>query len=287
MILYTMLPLWVIIYKRSKLAFYIGATLLCVAGVIIIGVICYIHNLRVGILTFEDYYLYSYQFNKPYTKLVAISTGMLTAAFYFRAMDYKSASLESKKKNYSWLHFIRHSKIASLVLFTYGMGMLMFVTAATLTANQNGYLWTKWENTIYYAFGRLGYCSSVIAILVLVVMDKANAILSFLGQPLWRPFAKITFAAYLIYPLAITLNFQLSNDAVFLSYATIVYFMVANIVTSYLFGFILHIFFEAPITNVIKLTSRKLSSLFEKRSNRNRNGKSIIILPFAHMLIFI
>lgn len=236
--------------------------------------------MRVGILTFEDYYLYSYQFNKPYTKLTAVSTGMLTGAFYFRAMEYKSASLENKKKNYSWLHFIRHSKIASLVFFLYGMVMLMFVTAVTLTANQNGYSWTRWQNTMYFAFGRLGYCSSVIAFLVLVVMDKANIILSFLGQPLWRPFAKITFAAYLVYPLAITLNFQLSNDAIFLNYSSIIYFMISNIVVSYLFGFVLHIFFEAPITNVIKLISRKLSTLFRGVSNRNKNGKSILFFKY-------
>lgn len=39
MLLYTMLPLWVIIYKRNKIAFYIGATLLCIVGMIIVGVI--------------------------------------------------------------------------------------------------------------------------------------------------------------------------------------------------------------------------------------------------------
>ena len=49
-----------------------------------------------GIISFEDYYLYSYEFNKPYTKFVAVSLGMFMGLFYLRLLKYRKASNEEK-----------------------------------------------------------------------------------------------------------------------------------------------------------------------------------------------
>ena len=73
LLLYPFFPLWIIIYKKNKYAFYAVNTTMMLAGFFINGYITYKNDLKVGIFTFEDYYLFSYLFNKPYTKLVAVS----------------------------------------------------------------------------------------------------------------------------------------------------------------------------------------------------------------------
>lgn len=150
LLLYTFFPLWVIIYKKSKVVFYVLNTFFLMLGIFLSGFIAYKYNLTVGILTFEDYYLYAYQFNKPYMKFVATSCGMFTGLFYLRLLEYRQATDRKKIKEYSWIHFMKNSKIMSVVLFVYGMGMLSFSTSIPLTANQDSYSWTSAQNVAFF-----------------------------------------------------------------------------------------------------------------------------------------
>ena len=99
MLLYILFPLWIIIYRRSKIAFYCLNTFFLVFGIFIAGFIAYQYDLKVGILSLEDYYLYAYEFNKPYMKFVALSCGMFTGLLYLRILDYRKATEEQKILN--------------------------------------------------------------------------------------------------------------------------------------------------------------------------------------------
>jgi len=206
--------------------------------------------------------LYSYQFNKPYTKLVAVSMGMLTAVMYMRILEYHGSTLQEKRQNYSWLHFLKYSKVATVLLHLYAIGILMFVTAVPLSANGDGYLWTEAQNVAFFSLGRFGYCSSMVVFIFLIMIENSDLVFRLLGQSFWRPFAKLTFAAYLIYPIVINLGFNLSNDAIYLKYQTIIYYMFSNIVLTYLFALPLYLFIEAPIHNLIKLAIKRLSRAY-------------------------
>lgn len=201
MLLYSLFPLWIIIYRFNKIAFYILNSFILVGGIFIVGFITYQYDLTVGILTLEDYYLYAYQFNKPYTKFVGVSLGMFLAIFYMRLLKYREANNVQKRTEFSWIHFMKGSKIITVLFAIYGMGMLMFITAVPLTANGNGYLWTKAQNIAYYSLGRLAYISSVMAFLVIIFLGNFGLFKRLLGQPLWVPFSKLCFGAYLLYPI--------------------------------------------------------------------------------------
>lgn len=153
----------------------------------------------------EDYYLFAYEFNKPYMKLVAVSTGMFLGLFYLRLLEYRKATREEQKTKFKLLHFTANSKLTTVALYVYAIGMMLFVTSIALTANKDAYSWTTAQNVSYYSFGRLGYCSSVMAFLTIIFLDKGELIKRLLGQPLWVPFAKLAFPAYLIYPMVIGL----------------------------------------------------------------------------------
>ena len=224
----------------------------------IVGLVAFQYELTVGILTFEDYYLYSSQFNKPYTKFVAVSCGMFTGLWYLRILEYRNASDSIKKTQYSWIHFIKQSKIATVVLYVYALGMLMFVTGVPLTANQDAYSWTKAQNTAYYVLGRFAYCTSMMAFLTIIFLEKGELIRKLLGHELWIPFSRLTFAAYLIYPIVIAFNFYLTDGPIFIGYISVIYFMLSNIVICYLLALGVYLILEAPIRNVINLISGRL-----------------------------
>jgi len=61
--------MFVIVYKKNRKIFWVLMSIALLAGLFINALITLKYDLRVGILTFEDYYLYSYLYNKPYTKL--------------------------------------------------------------------------------------------------------------------------------------------------------------------------------------------------------------------------
>jgi hypothetical protein len=111
MLLHLFFPLWIIISKRNSFVFLVLNSVFLIGGMVINGVITWKHDLRVGIFTFEDYYLYSYLFNKPYTKLVAMSLGMFMGKFYFRLLAYKSSNSTEKRQHFALLHFFYNSKV--------------------------------------------------------------------------------------------------------------------------------------------------------------------------------
>jgi hypothetical protein len=259
MLLYTLFPLWVIIYRFNKRVFIAINTILLIGGVLTVGLLSWHSNLTVGILTFEDYYLYSYQFNKPYTKLVTIACGMFMAIIYLRLLDYRKATLGRKESDYYILHYLKNSKLFTIFLYIYATGMLLFIVSVPLSANADSYSWSKAQNTAYFSLGRLGYCTSMMAWLMIIFLGSGNLVKGLLSQGFWTILSRLTFGAYLIYPMIVGANFYASSQAFFISYQTLIYCMLSNIALCYVFALPLYILIQTPISNVIRLITTKLS----------------------------
>lgn len=103
-----LLPLWVTLYRWNLKAFFLAVFLLQVGGMFVVGYISWTHELTVGILTLEDYYLYTYVFNKAHTKLFNISLGLFGGYVYLRILKYRKASYEEKKEYFRILHFFHN-----------------------------------------------------------------------------------------------------------------------------------------------------------------------------------
>jgi len=191
MLLHTLFPLWIIVFKRNRFVFYALNSVFLVGGFFINGFIAYNNELKVGIFTFEDYHLFSSMFNKPYTKIAALSLGMFMGLFYLRLMEYRKSSDEDKQKKFKLMHFVHGSKIVAVLLYIYSIAMLNFITGVTLTANQNGYSWTTAQNIMFFSFSRFGYMTSVMTTIIILLIGRGNLIKQFLSQPLWRPFSRL------------------------------------------------------------------------------------------------
>jgi len=85
-----------------------------IAGTLLVGYIAYANKLTVGILTFEDYYLYTYQFNKLHTKLFNLAIGLYAGYLYLRILEYRKASYDEKKEYFRILHFFHNSLLANI-----------------------------------------------------------------------------------------------------------------------------------------------------------------------------
>jgi len=247
-------PIWIIIYRRNTKVFLWLVFFLYVAGVIIVGYIAYANKLTVGILTFEDYYLYTYQFNKVHTKLFNLAIGLYAGYIYLRILKYRKASDYDKKKHFMIIHFFNNSLLANIALYLYAVGMIIFISGIPKSANENGYSWTRWQNTIYFALGSTGYLSSVLTFMFIIFFGYGNAMKKVLSSKVWISLSKLCLGCYLIYPIVITIGFTATDDTYFASYPTLIYTFVANVWISFLASFGLYMLFQAPVNGLIRVT---------------------------------
>ena len=116
-------------------------------------------------------------------------------------------------------------------------------------------------------------------ILTLVFLDKAKSIKSLLSLKIWRPLSSLTLIVYLIYPIVISMNFNMRNDSVFISYVIIFYFMVMNISIWFLVALPIYLFIQAPIANIIQLTSSLISNSSKAETvSGDQESESITLL---------
>lgn len=94
MLLYPLLPLYVLAYRANKVVFYCLNALTLLIGTAVFFIIPYKYELKVGALAFEAEYMFAYLFNKPYTKLIAFAMANLIGAMYLSFHQYKNVSFE-------------------------------------------------------------------------------------------------------------------------------------------------------------------------------------------------
>jgi len=69
--------------------------------------------------------------------------------------------------------------------------MLIFVAGIPRSANADGYSWTRWENTAYFALGTTGYLTSVLAFMFIIFFGYGNAMKKVLSSRVWNSLSKI------------------------------------------------------------------------------------------------
>ena len=128
--------------------------------------------------------------------------------------------------------------------------MLNLVTLSPLSANRNGYSWSMTQNAFFFAFSRFGYVSSIIMLIVIILTGKGEYVKQLLSIPIWRPLAKLTFIAYLIFPLVIGAGYFPTEKQLYANYSRAAVSMVSNMVFTYLIAFVLYLVLEKPIENL-------------------------------------
>jgi peptidoglycan/LPS O-acetylase OafA/YrhL len=91
--LFIFIPLWVVIYKKSKNAALGLMWFLIAAGTAIIALIVQKFDLTAGAYTLENWYMYGQFINKPYCKLQVHAIGILFCILYMDILKYRKLNL--------------------------------------------------------------------------------------------------------------------------------------------------------------------------------------------------
>ena len=84
---------------------------------------------------------------------------------------------------------------------------------------------------MFIAFGRFLYVASIILIVLAgIVIGKESIIQKILAAKFWSPFAKISFAAYLVHPLVINTEIYSLNHGYYYSHSTILYSTLGGLI---------------------------------------------------------
>mmetsp|Transcript_27149 Transcript_27149/g.24021 ORF Transcript_27149/g.24021 Transcript_27149/m.24021 type:complete len:217 (-) Transcript_27149:48-698(-) len=173
--------------------------------------------------------------------------------FYLRLLEYRKSSLQQKMSTYSILYFMHNSKFFTVGCYLYSIIMLNLITLGPLSANKNGYSWRMDQNAAFFAFSRFGYVTSIITLMVVILTGKGAWVKWLLTLYIWRPLARLTFIAYLIFPLVIGAGYFATEFRLYANYTRAAISMVSNMVMTYFFSFILFIILEKPIENIKNL----------------------------------
>ena len=141
--------------------FLVILALLQIGGILINALVGWYFQLTIGIMTFEDFYLYSYQFNKAHMKIGTISMGLSMGYLYLRILEYRKATPHEKLEKYKIIHFIHKSLLVQIFLYAYGILVFLFITLVPRSANDDAYSWSRLQNTVYTALSIPAYLTSV------------------------------------------------------------------------------------------------------------------------------
>ena len=103
--LFLLVPLYVILYKKSPTLGVLLHVFLIIGDAILLAWMSITYGFRACYLTTEGALLFAYVINKPYTKFVTHSVGILTAFAYMKFLEYRKVEhVEVKKGRHPFLH---------------------------------------------------------------------------------------------------------------------------------------------------------------------------------------
>lgn len=206
------------------------------AGLLINAYLAYAYKLTAGLLSPANYYIYMTFINKPYTKIYAVAIGLFLG-FLFDA-KFSKQKQENEKSTGKW--------VAVGALWALCGGVLLFVTTGNFTANQDSFSWTETENILWITFTRPAFVLAVSFMLVPIFYGYGKTGLLFLSSGPFRVLARLSFGAYLVFPVVLALKVSQDSWPFFLSLPAIIAFYSYNIFFCFFFAFLLHLFVEAP-----------------------------------------
>ena len=235
--------------------------------------IFYHYKLSAGVLTLENYYVYSVYFNKPYTKLPLVASGCWMGQFYLRLLEYrKIESDDEKKAKHGLIYLLHNSTILSFVIVVTGLAAFNITTLIPFEENKDAYLWTTTQNSLYTALSKFGYITPLMGLLTLIFCGRLTIVSTVLRMPYHRPFSRLTLGSYLVYPIVIMMVYTGVTTPVFLSVVSIFYLYLYNFIMAYVVALVLFCLIQSPlyhITSVVIYKYRTIKVLADYELNQN------------------
>lgn len=114
-------------YKRWPNAAITTMLLLIFENCLFIYLMSNSYGFKAGPLAIEDYYMFSYIFNKPYTKQACQCMGVLLAFCYYEILKYRKLTTdEDRQKQFPKLHWFYLRPNLGLFLNWFSVALIFF-----------------------------------------------------------------------------------------------------------------------------------------------------------------
>lgn len=118
-----------------------------------------------------------------------------------------------------------------------------------------GAVWTDFEKATYYNFSRFLWAIAVSWVIVANHMGWGGPINNFMSHPIWQPFGKLSYCAYICHFFLIDFYTNI-NDSPMHYYSTFqiwIYYAVPITIIAYIFAFFWSCLFEIPTLKLEKM----------------------------------
>lgn len=143
------------------------------------------------------------------------------------------------------------SNLFAWITYILALTAIGFVVLYPKPANANPVKWTNLHNSLFIALSRPLFVLSLMALMICMFLDHGSLLKRFLSLKIWIPLSRLSYVVYIIFPLVNATLISSMNQALFLSYYTMFYLLAFNFVFCMLLGFIVHLFIEGPLMNLI------------------------------------
>ena len=216
---------------------------------------CLKYQLRVGPFAEENWYLFSYLFQKPFFKLNTFCLGITAAFGYMKILSFRRiADDQERRAKHPTISYMHESNLLHCVMFSLGLGLVLTAFFIAHSAIAAPYSWNMAENAAYFATARFGYIVGLYMILFVFFTGGFTLGKAFMGRAIFRVLGKLAFESALITPLMIQLIYSQLPNGLFMQFNKVLELGLGNIVCVMIISIFLYLLFEYPFSRLIQLT---------------------------------
>ena len=128
------------------------------------------------------------------------------------------------------------------------------------------------ENVSYFMFGRVVWAVGLSLLVFACHNGYGRAINAFLSMRVWVPLSRMTYTAYLIHPIILTVIFNTLREPFTYADYTLTIYAVATVVLSFGAAGVVAVFVEFPLSN-LEMAVFKVAGLRPRESTRNPDAQ--------------
>jgi hypothetical protein len=118
------IPIFVVVYTKSKAAGHVLVLFTAIAASFQALYTINNYKMRVGVLAYENWYLFAYTLQKPWAHIASLMVGVISGQFYMTVLEYREKT-DEEKKSYKIIHAGYTSNWVKAVLAVAGIGIIL------------------------------------------------------------------------------------------------------------------------------------------------------------------
>ena len=283
--LYLLSPLILFAHYRSKLIGYASCGGLILTNIIVSAVVASVNDFQPGATYgLSNSIEFSHFYVRPYIRMGAFMIGILVGFLYrgycdhqAKAENNKSQDIElgdinaesplipqpkrSRVRNIEAIAF-RWTEEPKFRAISYVLGWLLmiWVVFAPLNFESHGPgYWSKFSTVIFLATDHnifaIGFCLFFIP----MICGHGGSIKDMLSSKHVTVISRISFAYYLMHPLVIIYIVMNTNQAIYITDSSIIFYWFGTVVISAILATLVTLLLESPVINLEKRMFRKRS----------------------------